>query len=57
VIGLAQIPVPARHARLGNFVIDALAACAVPGPPSSSENSGRPGTTGLRCPGIAWGPN
>jgi len=27
-IGLAQIPVPARHAWLSDFVIDALAACA-----------------------------
>ena len=27
-IGLVQLPVPARHARLSDFVIDALAACA-----------------------------
>ena len=27
-IELAQIPVPGRHARLSDFVIDALAACA-----------------------------
>ena len=27
-IELAQIPVPGRHARLADFVIDALAACA-----------------------------
>jgi VanZ family protein len=27
-IELAQIPVPGRHARLTDFVVDALAACA-----------------------------
>ena len=27
-IELAQIPLPGRHARLSDFVIDALAACA-----------------------------
>ncbi len=28
VLELAQIPLPTRHARFGDFVIDALSACA-----------------------------
>jgi VanZ family protein len=29
-IELAQIVVPGRHARLSDFIVDALAACVVP---------------------------
>ena len=55
-IELAQIPVPGRHARLSDFVIDALAACAVSGPPSSSESSGRPGDDRPEAPWHRLGP-
>ena len=53
-IGLVQLPVPARHARLSDFVIDALAACAGIG---AAVVIGKLRTSGLRCPGIAWGAN
>ncbi|WP_458760131.1 VanZ family protein [Afipia sp. TerB] len=28
ILELAQIPLPTRHARFGDFVVDALSACA-----------------------------
>jgi len=50
-IGLAQIPVPARHARLSDFVIDALAACAGTGAAFVIGKLGRPGDD---RPEVSW---
>jgi hypothetical protein len=64
-IGLAQIPVPARHAWLSDFVIDALAACAGTGAafvigklgrPGDDRPEGVPGSPGVRMSGCATQP-